>query len=148
MSEQQEEFRKFIGYDLGTRTWRIPTDRLKQYQTATGDTRTEYMKDALMSPAFTCVLVREAGNKSTREIVDKNGNRLIKDPLKILHAAQGYEFFKLPKSGTTMTVKSHIANVYVKREKLNIETTQECFDENNELCVKVNHRIVVRQGGF
>ncbi|MHA1145656.1 MAG: hypothetical protein ACTSRW_13025 [Candidatus Helarchaeota archaeon] len=148
MSSPEKKYEKYIGHDLGTRKWKIPVDRLIQYQKVTGDTRPEYLKDGLMSPAFTCVLVREAGNKSTREIVDENGEKLIKNPLKILHASQGYEFLKLPKAGTEMTVKSHVSNVYIKRNKLNIETVQECLDEQGNLCIKVKNRIVVRDGGF
>ena len=139
----ENKFKKFIGHKLEDGKWVLPAERMKQYQTAVSDTRPEYVSEnPLSSPAFTCVLALEARKKHVSTIPG-----LIKDYSKVLHASQGYEFFKLPKAGTEIITKSHISNVYIKREKLWIETTTDCYD-GKDLCIKVINKIAVRKGGF
>ncbi|MHA1376819.1 MAG: FAS1-like dehydratase domain-containing protein [Candidatus Helarchaeota archaeon] len=139
----EEKYKKFIGYKLKEGIWTLPAERMKQYQIAVGDTRPEYMSDKpIASPAFTCVLVLEARKQHVKDVPG-----LGIDYSKVLHASQAYEFFKPLKAGTTVTTKSHISNIYVKREKLWIESTIDCYD-GNDLCIKVINKLVVRKGGF
>lgn len=139
----EEYFKGFIGYELKEGKWVIPAERLKQYQMAVGDTRSEYMsEDPIASPAFACVVVLEARKEHLKDIPG-----FIKDYSKVLHASQAYEFFKPIRANTEITTKSHVSNVYIKNEKLWIETTIDCFD-GDELCVRVLNKIVVREGGF
>ncbi|NVM02916.1 MAG: MaoC family dehydratase N-terminal domain-containing protein [Candidatus Helarchaeota archaeon] len=139
----EEAFKKFIGYKLKEGKWILPSERMKQYQTAVGDTRTEYMsKNPISSPAFTCVLVLEARKQHVKDIPGLNI-----DYTKVLHASQAYEFFKPLKAGSEIVTKNYISDIYIKREKLWIETTIDCYD-GDDLCVKVINKIVVRKGGF
>ncbi|MHA1299624.1 MAG: FAS1-like dehydratase domain-containing protein [Candidatus Helarchaeota archaeon] len=139
----EEKYKKFIGYKLKEGSWTLPAERMKQYQTAVGDTRPEYMSDnPIASPAFTCVLVLEARKQHVKDVPGLNI-----DYSKVLHASQAYEFFKPLKSGRKITTKSYISDIYVKREKLWIESTIDCYD-GNDLCVKVINKLVVRKGGF
>ncbi|MFX1450674.1 MAG: MaoC family dehydratase N-terminal domain-containing protein [Promethearchaeota archaeon] len=139
----EDRFKKFIGYELKEGKWIVPAERLKQYQTAVGDLRPEYISNnPISSPAFTCVLVLEARKQHVKDVPGLNI-----DYSKVLHASQTYEFFKPLKAGVEIVTKNHISDIYVKREKLWIETTIDCYD-GDDLCVKVVNKIVVRKGGF
>ena len=139
----EESYKKFIGYKLEEGKWVLPAERMKQYQKAVGDTRPEYMSEnPLSSPAFTCVLALEARKQHVKDIPGLNI-----DYSKVLHASQAYEFFKQPRAGTEIITKSHISNIYIKREKLWIETTTDCVD-GDDLCIRIINKIVVRKGGF
>ena len=139
----EDRFKKFIGYKLEEGSWTLPIERMKQYQRAVGDIRPEYMGEKpIASPAFTCVLILEA---RTQHVKDVPGINI--DYSKVLHASQAYEFYKPLKGGAIITTKSYISNIYIKREKLWVESTIDCYDRD-DLCVKVINKLVVRKGGF
>ncbi len=136
-------YKKFIDHELKEGRWVLPAERMKQYQKAVEDMRPEYISDnPITSPAFTCVTVLEARKEHVKDVPGINI-----DYSKVLHASQAYEFFKLPKAGTEIRTKSRISDIYIKREKLWIETTIDCYD-GDQLCIRVINKIVVRKGGF
>jgi len=138
-------FDGYIGTDLGNKTWTIPKERFMQYQRAVGDLRMEYLEDdkPRISVSFLAVVLREVKLKNVRDI-----SEVVKDPLKILHAAQTYKILgPLPRVNTEIRAKGEIHDIYVKRNKLYIIAKTDLFENDNKFA-ETFARIVVREGGF
>ena len=139
------QFDGFINKELGESSWKIPKERFMQYQRAVGDLRMEYLEEdkPRISVSFLAVVLREVKLQNVRDIPD-----LVKDPLKILHAAQSYKILSpLPRVGTEIKAKGLIHDAYVKRNKLYIISKID-LSENNNKFAEAYTRIVVREGGF
>ena len=140
------QFDGFIQKQLGESTWTIPKERFMQYQRAVGDLRMEYLEEdkPRISVSFLAVVLREVKLQNVRDIPD-----LVKDPLKVLHAAQTYKVLgPLPHVNAEIRAKGEINDVYVKRDKLYIITKIDLFDNKNTKFAEAFTRIVVREGGF
>ncbi|MHA1748190.1 MAG: hypothetical protein ACTSYF_06045 [Promethearchaeota archaeon] len=138
-------FDGYIGETLGERTWKIPKERFIQYQRAIGDLRMEYIEEdqPRISVSFLAVVLREVKLKQFRDIPE-----LVKDPLKILHAAQSYKILDhLPKVETEIKAKGEIFDAYVKRNKLYLISKTDLFEKDKKFA-EAYSRIVVREGGF
>ena len=135
----------FIGSDLGEKTWKIPKERFLQYQRAVGDVRMEYIEEdrPRISVSFLAVVTREVGLKNVRDMPD-----IVKDPLKILHAAQSYKILgPLPRVDTEIRAKGELYDIYVKRDKLYCISKMDLFEKDTKFA-EAYMRIVVREGGF
>ena len=138
-------FDGFIGNDLGENTWTIPKERFMQYQRAVGDLRMEYLEEdkPQISTSFLAVVLREVKLKHFRDFPE-----LVKDPLKILHAAQSYKILgPMPRVGSNIRAKGTIYDIFIKREKLYLISKTELFTGQTKFA-EAYSRIVVRKGGF
>lgn len=121
----------------------VTPDAVKKFAESVGDMRPEYLNGNLALPSFANhVFVRSLGGA----IVALKG--LIKNPGKILHAGQTYEYLAPVKPGETLTTTGKVANVYEKANMLWIVTEAEAKNAEGGVCMKATMTLAVRPGGY
>ena len=106
MSERDNEyFQQFVGMKIGPDKYRIKGKKLSEYAKAIGDLNPKYYVEPpkeeevkadfsgiVAHPAFAATYTVPGVLMSLPEVVDKNGEKLIKNIGKLLHTAQIYDY--------------------------------------------------------
>ncbi|MBI4361787.1 MAG: MaoC family dehydratase N-terminal domain-containing protein [Euryarchaeota archaeon] len=121
----------------------VTADAVKKFAESVGDMRPDYLNGSLALPSFANhIFVKSLGGA----VVALKG--LVKNPGKILHAGETYEYIEPVKPGDTITTTGKVANVYEKANMLWIVTEAEAQNQHGRTAIKATMTLAVRPGGF
>lgn len=162
--EKMEKLKGFIGTDFGKKSSRVKGKNMVAFAKSIFDENPKYTQVGTDSegkpdysgivahPAFPASFTVNTGGPLYNMIGLKyeNGDPVIKNPGKLLHTAQKYDYTNcVPiKHGMKLTTNGIVSNMEIKAGILWIESELTTLNEKSELVVKTTVNVGIRSGGW
>jgi acyl dehydratase len=144
MAEEREKYREYIGRELPPgKPYKVTAEAIQKYAQACGEENEEYLSGKIAPPAFSSVYTL----KSLGGVISATKG-LIKNPLKILHAGQAYEYFEPIRPGDELVSSGKIVDVYEKGKLLWVIVSATTNNQEGKKVSETKITIAVRPGGF
>ncbi len=165
MTERDEEyFKQFIGLEFGSDKYRIKGKNLSAYSRAIGDLNPKFFMEKpegdekpdyskiLAHPGYAATYTIPGLLMRLAEVVDSDGEKLVKSIGKLLHTSQEYNYDgcdPLTQADKKVYTKGKIVDVFVKGERLWVELlyTSTNQDETKTYC-RTTIKGLLKKGGF
>lgn len=145
---------KFMSIEIPPVKTKVRSKNLAKFAKSIGAKKAKYFdKDNPVDhPAYLgTIVVKALLSLADVAVTDDDGNnqKLILNPLKVVHAGQDYEFTDVPlKDGDIILTTGKLSEVYVKNGMLFIFADCETKNEAGELLLKTRISAICREGGF
>ena len=118
-------------------TYTVEKGKIKEFASAIGDEKEEYMHGEIIPPTFPTVIEFWGGKSSSSEMLGLNMS-------KVLHGEQAFEYLDDIKIGDEITVNSMVEDVYTKASMNFIVLKKEFVNQNNETVLISRSTIIER----
>jgi acyl dehydratase len=142
--------RKWIGHEVGNSTLHVERTRLKFFAKAIGESNPIYLDEVAATAAGyadipappTFIFAAELDSNAMFSLFSLLGIKL----QNVLHGQQKFEYAYPIVAGDTITVSSHVKDIYEKRSGALefLETESIAVNQNGALVAKMSSLIVVR----
>lgn len=144
----ESKYDKYVGMTFPPVSFEVTGERIRNYAKATDDMKPEFLEkddSKLVAPlAFTSVYWISSFIHLGKLVSDG----IIKDPSRLLHGGQRYEFLKPVKPGDKLELQTEIKDIYVKSNMLFLVFNITVKNQNNEMVSKITTTFIIRPGGF
>lgn len=135
---------EYVGREMAPgKPLNVTADAIKKFAESVGDNRPEYLSGSLAPPAFANhIFVKSLGGG----IAAMKG--LIKNPLKVLHAGETYEYMGPVKAGDTLTTTGKIKDVNERSNMLWVSMESVAKNQSGQEVIRAVMTLAVRSGGY
>ena len=118
-------------------TYTVEKGKIKEFASAIGDEKEEYMNGETIPPTFPTVIEFWGGKSSSSETLGLNMS-------KVLHGEQAFEYLGDINPGDEITVNSTVEDVYTKASMNFVVLKKEFVNQNNETVLISRSTIIER----
>lgn len=141
----QEKYKDYIGKKIPStgKPYVVDAEKIIKFAKAVHETDEDYLSGRVAPLSFASAYYLKSFGGVFEAV-----KGLFKDPLKLLHAGQTYEFFDRVQPGDELLTSGRIADVYVKNNMLWIIIEGTTVNQHGNVVTRSKVTWVIRPGGF